>query len=113
MSASIALCPLQEAAFQAAVDAQINGYFVAFEMSEKNAQGLTRWRLKLAQDEVQPDACHPNERTLYARWYAMRLDLARRWLFKRRAARRAEALPGWGEALYNDSYSMLMRKPAG
>lgn len=64
------------------------GLHLSEQMAERNVQGLTQWRLKVALREVYPDAVAPIVRTLLNRWLGEQLELARRWMFKERAKKR-------------------------
>ena len=108
-----ALAPCQEAELRRVFAAQVEAHVIAYELAERNARALTRFRLKLAQDPLYPDAELPVSRELYTRWYARKRALAVRWLWNRRAERAGEALPDWAEDVIRGPLPMFLIKQAG
>jgi hypothetical protein len=93
------------------LEAEINRAFVVFELQERNADALKAWRWRQAMAELAPalqgvlmngvlhlpplypDACSEAWRSCLELWFERQRDLARRWMFKNRCAKRAVGLP--------------------
>lgn len=72
---------------------RVTGSIRDFELAERNAEARRDWLLRKALGVAYPDAQAPVERVLVDRWLTARRDMALRWMFKSRSARR-KALRG-------------------
>ena len=93
------------------LEAEINLYFALFEMQERNRDALKAWRWRQAMAEIEPalqgvliggtlrlpplypDAYSEAWRGCLNLWFERERDMAKRWMFKNRCARRAVGLP--------------------
>jgi hypothetical protein len=70
------------------VDAHVQAFIRDSELLERNAQALEDWHRRKSFTGAYPDARAPLLRYLLERHFQEKLDLAKRWLFKRRWAAR-------------------------